>query len=187
MRRWLVAAAVVAIIAGCARVMAPPGGPRDTEAPRIVETDPPQNAMATQHTGTRRPVRIIFHETISERSPRELVQVSPETGEVDVDRDGRELKVTIAGGWQPNRVYRVTVLPGIVDRMGNARPAAYDLVFSTGAPITPNVVGGVATDRITARPAANARVEAISRQDSTVHTTVTDSVGFFAMRSLPAG
>jgi hypothetical protein len=81
----------------------------------------------------------------------------------------------------------VTVLPGIVDRMGNARPAAYDLVFSTGAPITPNVVGGVATDRITGRPAEKARVEAVSRQDSTVHTTVTDSVGFFAMRSLPAG
>ncbi len=157
------------------------------QPPRIIRTDPEQNSTATAHIGSRRPVRIFFDETISERSPREMVQVSPETGEIDVDRKGKEIRVTIAGGWQPNRVYRVTVLPGIVDRFSNARASAYDLVFSTGAPITPNVVGGVATDRITGRPVANARVEAMSQQDSAVHTTVTDSAGFFAMRSLPPG
>lgn len=187
MRRWLGAAFVVVIIAGCARVMAPPGGPRDLQPPRIIRTDPEQNSTASAHTGSRRPVRIFFDETISERSPREMVQVSPETGEIDVARKGKEIRVTIKGGWQPNRVYRVTVLPGIVDRFGNARPSAYDLVFSTGAPITPNVVGGIATDRITGRPSAGARVEAVSQQDSVVHTTVIDSAGFFAMRSLPPG
>jgi hypothetical protein len=182
---WLAAAAG---LAGCARVMPPTGGEQDREAPRVVETQPEQGQMAMAFAGTNQPVRIVFHETISERSPRDMVQVSPETGEVDVDRDGNELKVRIAGGWREGRVYRVTVLPGIVDRRGNARTTSYELVFSTGAPILHNALGGIAVDRITGRPAVNARVEARLRSDTTsVYTAVTDSAGFFALRSLPAG
>jgi hypothetical protein len=181
---WLLG---IAAVVSCARVMPPPGGERDTEPPRVVETDPLQNAQATQHAGTRRPVRIIFHETLSERSPRELVQVSPETGEVHAERDGREIRVRIEGGWHVGRVYRITVVPGVVDRLGNARTTTYELVFSTGGTILPNALGGIATDRITGRPAAGARVEAIAQADSTRYTSVTDSTGFFALSSLPAG
>jgi hypothetical protein len=185
--RLLSCALLIAISGGCARVEAPPGGDRDTEAPRVVETDPAQNALASAHVGSNRPVRIVFHETLSERSPPELAMVSPETGEVDVDRDGKELQVTIDGGWKPNQVYRVTVMPGIVDRFGNARTTAYELVFSTGAPVLANALGGLATDRITGRPVAGARVEAIARADSIVYTSVSDSSGFFAVRALPVG
>jgi hypothetical protein len=174
--------------ASCARVMAPTGGERDQEPPRVIETDPIQNLAAANFANTTRPVRIVFHETISERSPREMVQVSPETGEVHVDRDGNVLEVTIDGGWREGRVYRVTVLPGILDRHGNARTTPYELVFSTGAAMHPNALGGIATDRITGRPAVNARVEAWTEQDTaTVYTTVTDSSGFFGLRALPVG
>jgi hypothetical protein len=185
--RYLILAGALLLAAACARVESPPGGPRDTEAPRVIETFPAPNATAADYAGTHQPVRIVFHETLSERSPRELAMVSPETGEVHAERDGEEVRVTIDGGWQPNRVYRVTVMPGIVDRFGNARSIPYELVFSTGAPIVPNALGGLATDRITGRPVANARVEAILATDSTRYTTVTDSTGFFALRALPAG
>ena len=74
---WVIAAAA---LINCARVMPPPGGERDTEAPRVVATDPEQNALAAQHTGSDRAVRIVFHEPLSERSPRDLVQVSPRNG-----------------------------------------------------------------------------------------------------------
>jgi hypothetical protein len=186
MRRRNVALLVIAL-AACARVMSPTGGDPDRSPPAVVQTIPEQNALATQLAGREQEVRIVFDETISERSPREMVMVSPETGEVDVDRDGNVLKVKIEGGWQPNRVYRVTVLPGLVDRFGNARPTTYELVFSTGATIPQNAVGGIVTDRITGRPVGNARVEVISRADSTVFTTVTDSMGFYAVRALPPG
>jgi hypothetical protein len=187
MRKVILFIALTAV-AGCARVMSPSGGQLDSEAPRVVETEPTQGQMTTAFANTDRPVRIVFHETISERSPRERVQVSPETGEVEVNRDGNVLEVRMAGGWRSDRVYRVTVLPGIVDRRGNARSTSYELVFSTGAPILENAVGGIAVDRITGRPAVNARVEARLRSDTaTVYTGVTDSAGFFALRSLPAG
>jgi hypothetical protein len=180
-------AILVILIAACARVMSPTGGDPDRSPPAVVQTVPEQNALVTQLVGREQEVRIVFDEVISERSPREMVMVSPETGEVDVDRDGNVLKVKIEGGWQPNRVYRVTVLPGLVDRFGNARSATYELVFSTGPAIPQNAVGGIVTDRITGRPVGNARVEIISRADSTVFTTVTDSMGFYAVRALPPG
>jgi hypothetical protein len=182
---WVVAG--LTLVAACARVMPPPGGNRDQEPPRVVETFPAQNANVPNLAGTNQEVRIIFHETLSERSPRDMVQVSPESGEVRAERDGEEIRVTIEGGWKPNRVYRVTVLPGIVDRLGNARTTAFDLVFSTGATIEANAFGGVATDLITGRPVIGARVEAVARTDSTVYTAVTDTSGFFGLRSLPPG
>lgn len=178
-------ASVIVLAGACARVMSPSGGERDTQPPRIVETDPPQSTPAPGFMNSTRPVRIVFDETLSERGPREMVSVSPETGAVDVDRDGNELRVTIDGGWQAGKVYHVTVLPGLTDRHGNARTATYELVFSTGAQIMPNVIGGIVTDRITGKPVQNARVEAISRSDSTVYTTVTDTGGFYALRALP--
>lgn len=178
---------LAAIVASCARVMPPSGGERDTEPPRVVETFPAQNADASNLAGTTTPVRIVFHETLSERSPRELVQVSPESGAVEAERDGKEIRVTMRGGWQRGKVYRVSVLPGIVDRHANARTTAYELVFTTGGVIVPNALGGLVTDRITGKPVVNARVEAITGSDSTIYTTVTDTGGFFALRSLPPG
>jgi hypothetical protein len=172
-------------MAACAQASPPPGGEPDRTPPRIIETVPAQNAVVPGFSGE---VRIKFDETLSERGPREgdMAFVSPETGEVDVDRDGSELKVKIAGGWQPGRVYHVVVLPGFVDRRGNARPDAYELVFSTGPEILPTVLGGMVEDRLTGRAVANARVVAIAT-DSTVYTTLTDSAGFFSLRSVPLG
>jgi hypothetical protein len=176
---------VVSVIAACAQASPPPGGEPDRTPPRIIETIPAQNAVVPGFSGV---VRIRFDETLSERGPREgeMAFVSPETGEVDVDRDGKELKVKIAGGWQPGRVYHVVVFPGFVDRRGNARPDAYELVFSTGPEILPTVLGGMVEDRLTGRAVANARVVAIAT-DSTAYTTLTDSAGFFSLRSLPLG
>jgi hypothetical protein len=182
--RLLASAALV--LGACAQASSPPGGTPDRSPPRIIETTPAQGAVATGFSG---PVTIKFDETLSERGPREsdMVLVSPETGEVDVDRSGKELKVRIAGGWQSGRVYHVTVLPGLQDRRGNGRADAYQLVFSTGPEILPTVLGGLVADRLTGRPVTNARVQAISQVDSTVYVTVTDTGGFFAFRSLPLG
>ena len=187
MRRLYVLMPLLCSVA-CARVMAPSGGDRDQEPPRVIETEPAQNLIAMNFANTTRAVRIVFDETISERSPREMVQVSPETGEIHVDRDGNVLDVTIEGGWREGQVYRVTVLPGILDRHGNARTVPYELVFSTGGAMHANALGGIATDRITGRPVPNARVEArLTTDTATVYTAVSDSAGFFAMRSLPIG
>ncbi|MGQ0562198.1 MAG: Ig-like domain-containing protein [Gemmatimonadota bacterium] len=174
------------LMLGCAQASPPPGGAPDQLSPAIIATVPDTNAIVPNFTG---PVVIHFDETLSERGPREdeTVLVSPETGEVDVERKGDELHVEIEGGWQRGRVYHVTVLPGLQDRHGNPRTQTYELVFSTGPEILPTVIGGLVTDHLTRRRVANARVVATSVADSVSYTTMTDTSGFFALRSLPLG
>jgi hypothetical protein len=181
-------ALLIAVAAcSCARALPPPGGTRDTEPPRIVETEPAQGAVVPNFTG---PARFIFDETLSERGPRqgEMVDVSPAAEEVDVDRDGKELKVSIPGGFRPGRIYHLTVRSGFADRGGNARTTPYELVFSTGPQIPTTALGGLVRDRLTGKPVANARVIAVSGNDTTAtYVTQTDTGGFYALRALPVG
>jgi hypothetical protein len=177
---------IAAAMGACAQASSPPGGDPDRYAPRVISTTPDTNAIGTAFNA---PVVIKFDETLSERGVREedMVIVSPETGEVDIKRSGDEIRVEIAGGWQAGRIYHVTVMPGVQDRFGNPRAQPYELVFSTGPAIPPTAVAGLVTDRLTARPVANARVSLMNTADSSTYVTLTDTAGFFAMRSLPLG
>ncbi len=177
---------VLVLLAACAQASPPPGGPPDREPPRILETTPAQGAVVPDFKDA---VVFKFDQTLSERGarPADVIVVSPEAGEVKVDRSGSELKVTVAGGWQKGRIYHVNLLPGLQDRFGNPRVAAYDLIFSTGPAIPTTALGGLVSDRLTSRPVANARVLAVSAIDSAAYATQTDTAGFFAFRSLPMG
>src|SRR5688572_31826244 len=134
--------AVALAIGACAQASGPPGGARDQSPPRIIATVPDTNAVTPNFNGE---VVIRFDETLRERGGREedMVLVCPQTGEVEVERKRREVRVKIAGGWQPGRVYHVTVLPGLQDRHGNPRAQAYELVFSTGPEIQATAIAGL--------------------------------------------
>lgn len=182
----LIAACAVAL-AACAQAFSPTGGDADREAPRVIETFPAQGATVAAFNDD---VVIKFDEMLSERGARveDVVIVSPATGEVDVDRDGSEIKVSIAGGWKAGQVYHVSVLSGLQDRRSNTRRANFDLIFSTGGVIQPTAVGGIVTDPLTGRPMPDARILAINSLDSMqIYTTVTDTGGFYGLRSLPVG
>jgi hypothetical protein len=179
--RWGRLLVVIGLVA-CARALPPPGGAADREQPRVVSTKPEQQAVVP---GFNEEVVFTFDETLSERGVRDAVMVSPETGEATLERDGNQLRVKIAGGWKPNTIYRVVILPTIQDRFNNMRREPAELVFSTGPELIPTAIAGIVTDRITGRAAPNVRVHAVNRRDSTRHTTVTDSAGFFGIRYLP--
>lgn len=174
-----------AVVLACAHALAPPGGEVDREAPRLIGTMPEQQAIVP---GFDDKVVFSFDEKIGERGARDAVLVSPETGPPVLERDGSDLKVWLRGGWQPNQIYRVIITPGVQDRFGNARREPAELVFSTGPELTETAIAGLITDRLTGRPLAEMRVQAISVPDTaTVHSTVTDTAGFFGLRFLPAG
>jgi hypothetical protein len=176
----------LATLLACAQPYPPPGGPQDREAPRLVSTKPEQLAVVPNW---KDPAVFTFDETLSERGARDAVLVSPETGRPMLERDGRELKVRVEGGWKANTIYRVIITPGIQDRFNNPRREPAELVFSTGPELLPTAIGGLVTDRITGRPLAEMRAVAIPFPDSAApaHTTVTDTSGFFGLRFLPTG
>src|SRR5512146_161434 len=91
---------LVVLLAACAQASPPPGAPPERNPPRVVSSVPDAGAVVPDFKG---PVRIQFDKTLSERGPRpqDLVVVSPESGDVDVDRGGHEIKVNLKSGWQP--------------------------------------------------------------------------------------
>jgi hypothetical protein len=181
--------AAVGLLLACAQPRQPTGGPPVVDPPRVVAVSPAPYSVLTD---LGRPVVIRFDDRLSERlegvrSLEEAVLVSPETGEVRVRRGRRELRVSVAGGWQPGLVYRVVVLPVLRDLFGNVRAEAVELVFSTGAPIPETAVAGFVEDRLTGRVVANARVHATHRDDARTYMAVTDTAGFFSLRHVPEG
>jgi hypothetical protein len=174
----------VLLIGGCAHVEAPTGGPQLREPLNVTEVRPDSLAVVPDMRG---PVVFSFERRLSERGLDDAVMVSPRTGPVVVSHRGRDLRVALREGWQPGRIYHVTVLPAVQDLWNNRLEASVTHVFSTGPRIPETRVSGVAVDRITARPEVDIRVEAISSPDSLVYATRTDSVGAFTLAHIPEG
>ena len=176
---------LLAAAASCARPYPPPGGERDQTPPRLVDTQPAALAVVAPNAD---PVIFRFDERLSERNFSEaLITVSPLDGALRVERGRNEVRVSIDGGWRPDRVYRVVLLPGVRDLFGNARGDAAEIIFSTGPPVQETAIYGTVTDRITGRAAQRPVIEAVRRADSVTYMAVGDTAGFFALRHLPYG
>jgi hypothetical protein len=171
--------------AACARPYPPPGGDRDTLPPRLVGTTPAPFAMIAAGD---EPVVFRFDERLSERGFSEaLVLVSPRDSAVRVDRGRSEVRIRIDGGWRPDRVYRIVLLPGVRDLFSNERSDQVELVFSTGATIDSTALAGLVLDRITGGAARSGVVEAVHVEQGARYVSIADSSGFYSLRYLPLG
>jgi hypothetical protein len=183
--RWArLAPLALALIAACAHVEPPPGGPEDKTPPSIASTDPDSLSVVPNRT---QPVVIRFSERISEQGALEAVSVSPRTSVVQIDRGRDGIRVSLRGGWRPGTIYHVTVTPEVRDLFNNRLAAPTTLVFSTGPPIPATALVGTVVDRITGRAGVETRVEAVRRADSLVYATPTDSAGIFHIAHIPEG
>jgi hypothetical protein len=183
-RRWLLAGAALALATACAHVEAPPGGAADTQAPRLEATRPDTFARMRSYLG---PVVFSFDEGLSEKGVDTVVTVSPRTSAIAVDKRGHEVRVELRRGWEPNRIYQVTLHPGVQDLFGNATKTPVTVVFSTGPEIVHTLATGTVIERTTLRPATGAVVEAVHRPDSVTYVTRPDSSGGWRLEYLPEG
>lgn len=187
---WALVAACALIAGACGRRDIPSGGPEDRFPPFVVETMP--DTFATIEPGDLS-IRFRFSERISERPSggrlRDAVVVSPEVGELRVKHRRHGLEVSAGEGFLPDRVYRVTLLPVIRDMFGNALVDPFDLVFSTGGEMIPNVVAGMVEDRVTGDAVPEVRVAArfSLEEDTLVHWNFSDTAGVFSLRYVPVG
>ena len=185
----------VLAIASCARAQAPPGGPPDLSGPQVIFTVPDPFAEVVAFDDA---IRIAFNERISERGASgtlaQAVQISPESGEIKVRHKKDGLEIKMEGGFLPDLVYRVTVLPTVQDLFRNAMPQPFEFVFSTGAEMLPNVIAGMVFDRLSGDTMERVRVTArfqplilggLGEAQGPTHVAITDSRGVFAFRYLP--
>ena len=197
-RRFIAHTARLLLLLGvgaCARAQGPRGGPPDLSGPQVVATVPEPFARVEAFDDA---VRIRFNERISERAASgtlgQAVQVSPESGKVEVRHKKKALEIKMDGGFLPDLVYRVTVLPTVQDLFRNAIPQPFEFVFSTGAEILPTAIAGMVFDRLTDQAMEGVRVTArfqplvvggVGEAQGPTHVAITDSSGVFAFRYLP--
>lgn len=173
--------------AGCARTENPAGGPVPETPLTLVAVTPEPFSVVDPFDGA---VRFQSDRPLSERltrgNLRDAVVVSPRTGAVQVRATARGVEVRMEGGFRDRTVYRVTLLPVFQDRFRNGMTAPVELYFSTGPEFQPTLLAGYVEDRITGSEVRDARVDAVPVDGGATHTAVTDSLGVFSFRFLPA-
>ena len=195
MTRGMRSFAATLLLAGCARIEPPPGGPPDAAPPRLEATSPEQLASLPDFDGE---VEFRFSEVISEGATasqgtgfgdlERLVVLSPTTRVPEVRWRRNRITVRPREGWLPNTVYRVELLPGVADLRNNRSTEGGAVVtFTTGGPVPTDTLSGQAWDWTTGRPAAGALIEAALLPDTLTYRFVADSSGTFALAPLPAG
>src|SRR5439155_14834253 len=111
----------VAALAACASAGAPPGGPERKEPPAIVSITPDSGATAPR----TRSVLFTFDEVVSDRPGggktdlNQLFLISPSDGTPRVNWHRSSIEVRPRNGFQRDRAYAVTLLPGLTDLRGN--------------------------------------------------------------------
>lgn len=179
--------ATLAVTAGCAAVQDPPGGPPDFTPPVLLSTVPDSGSVVPD---LRDDAFFQFDEVISERSGGGLEQLfvlSPRPEELKVSWKRQRIGIKPDGGWQPNRIYHLTLLPGIADLSNNRLADPVSIVFSTGGPIPGTRIDGTVVDWEEGRAAPRSLIEAVLLPDSLVYTAIADSVGEFVLGALPQG
>jgi len=188
-RRLITALAILSAAGGCASPGMPPGGPIDTEGPRIIAIAPDSGRVGVK------PPEVVFKfdEVVSERpagapSLSALFLISPRDGGPKVDWHRSEVSVKPRRGWRSNTAYTITMLPGITDLRGNVRNTGKVTIFSTGAEIPTSRVAGIVFNWITGGVAQKGLIEARPLTDTTlVYVTASDSTGTFSFPNLPPG
>ncbi len=194
MPRRAVALLLAIIVAACAKMGPPPGGPEDLAAPRLLSRSPDSAEVLPNFRGT---AEFVFDEVISEGSAPNfglgsgslegLVILSP-SPEVPVVR-WRRNRITVEPreGWRDGLVYRVELRPGISDLRTNRWDEGAVITFTTGAVQPRTVLRGRIVDWTTRRPHPGGVVEAVLLPDSLSYRGVADSTGHFELGPLPAG
>jgi hypothetical protein len=187
----LVFTKVMFLSTGCANIVAPTGGPRDSLPPVLISVTPEDSSL--NFTGNR--VTFVFNEFVDLQNVRENLIVSP-TPKIDpiVDFKLRTVNVRIKDTLEPNTTYSYNFGNSIRDNNEGNQLRNFTYVFSTGSrldeeQLTGNVVlaeTGKVDTTLTVLLHRSADDSAIVKERPRFITRL-DSSGRFNFRNLPPG
>ena len=195
---------LTALALACANVGDPPGGPPDTAPPAILAVQPESGSVVPNLKGD---AVIQFDEVIDEGGgaggaggggggggggaglaglERQVV-LSPVAGAVKVSWHRSSIHIAPKEGWKRGRVYRLELLPGIVDLRRNRLATGRTLIFSTGPALPTARIEGTVVQWVEQRLLPQAVIAAALRPDTVPYLTLADSTGHFRLDGIPAG
>src|SRR5436190_6425978 len=186
-------AAGAALLLACASVGTPPGGPPDKEPPKILQVKPESGAVVPNWKSSV----VIQYDGVIDEMPgsgsagsmsglAKQILLSPVSGPVKVSWHRSSISVKPKEGWK-RRVYRLEILPGIMDLRRNRSDSAKTVLFSTGPEIGHARIGGIALKWIDQTVLLRALIEAVPLPDSVGYLTMADSGGQFNLTNLQPG
>ena len=204
----LTRSAALLFLAACASQGEPPGSPPRLVPPVVILVSPDSGAVLPSFTGD---AVIQFDEVVDEMASgagggvgsgggigggggmgavsgigRQVV-LSPVAGPVAVSWHRSSIHVKPKEGWKPGRVYRLQLLPGIIDLHHNILKRGRTIIFSTGPAIPTASIRGMAVSWVEQRPLTQGLVRAVLRPDTVAYLTYTDSTGRFRLDGVPPG
>ena len=130
-------AALAAILAGCANIKAPSGGPDDKTPPEISACSPQQMARNFNDF----PIVFEFSEYVDKSTVTDNIRINPDA-RLKFSWKGRKLRITPAQPLAKNTTYCISADPGYKDMSGNIPQKGFSLIFSTGNEIDSCAIAG---------------------------------------------
>ncbi len=187
----LLAVVIAAVMAACASIGRPEGGPRDEEPPRYVSSNPRPGQL---NVNTNK-VTIHFDENIQLDDAFNKVVVSPVQVQAPVIRsNGRGVTVELRDTLVPDATYSIDFGDAVKDLNEGNVLDGFVLDFSTGNTIDTLRISGIVLEARTLEPAQGMLVGVHSNIDDSALTTLpldriarTNQYGQFTIPNLKAG
>lgn len=139
MKRILLLPAVL-MLAGCAQMEPPPGGPQDLTPPAVEKHHPPAGATGVS---IDEELLVIFTEHMNRSSVEEALFLSPALDQPPrLKWRGRTLRIQPKDPLRPDQTYVITLGVGCSDLRNNKMEESYSFAFSTGQAIDQGQISG---------------------------------------------
>jgi uncharacterized protein (DUF2141 family) len=179
------------LISGCAQIVAPTGGPRDTIPPVLVNTNPKQ--PTTNFTGSH--IYLYFDEYVQIQDLQQNLLVSPTPIKNPyVDYKLKSVTIRLRDTLEPNTTYTIDLGNSIRDINENNVVRNFRYVFSTGATIDSLTFSGKVQEAETGKVDSTMIVMLYKNLDDTAvvklkpkYIARLDSMGRFTFQNLAAG
>lgn len=181
------------ILASCAQMVPPSGGPKDVTAPTVMEENTfPKNKSTLFNSKT---IVISFDEYVKLNNPNENIIISPTLEKKpDFVLKGKKLMVKFNSELKQNTTYTINFGNSITDITENNPAAGLTYVFSTGAELDSLSIQGQVLNALTNLPEKNTWVVLHKNLSDTAlqklmpdYLTKTDNNGNYILQNLAVG
>ena len=182
---------ILLLVAACASIGNPDGGPYDEEPPVLLESEPAINATNV----TKGKVVLSFNENVKLNNAFEKVVVSPPQSQMpEIKHNGKHVTVELYDTLVPNTTYSIDFGDAIVDNNEGNPYENFAYVFSTGDVVDTLAVSGTVLNAEDLEPIKGMVVGLHSVHADTAFTTKpfervarTDSRGRFTIKGIAPG
>lgn len=182
---------ILSVIASCASIGTPSGGPRDYDPPVYKKSTPASNQTNVK-SGK---IEIEFDEIIQLDNPSEKVVISPPQKEMPkIKASGKKIYIEMLDSLLPNTTYAIDFSDAIKDNNEGNVLNGFSLAFSTGPTIDSMQISGTVLNAENLEPVTGMLIGVHTNLDDSAFTKIpfrrisrSDAYGRFTIRNLAKG